>query len=105
MSISTGIRVQSLDRVAADEARVVGGAAGDDHDPAERAGEVLVELELAQVDRVDVGQAVGDRLGDRVGLLVDLLHHEGRVAALLGGVLVPGDLLDLALDAARRRRR
>ena len=48
-------------------------------------------------------RAVGDRLGDRVGLLVDLLEHERLVAALLGGLLVPVDLLDLALDSARRR--
>ena len=36
-----------------------------------------------------VGKAVADRLGDGVGLLVDLLEHEGLVAALLGRVGVP----------------
>ena len=46
---------------------------------------------------VVAGHAVGDGLRDRVRLLVDLLEHEGLVAALLGGVLVPVDLLDLAL--------
>ena len=63
-----------------------------------RVGELVVELELGEVDAVERREPVGDRLGDGVGLLVDLLHHEGRVAALLGRVLVPGDLLDLALD-------
>ena len=48
--------------------------------------------------RVVVREPVGDRLRDRVGLLVDLLQHEGRVAGLLGGLLVPRDLLDLAGD-------
>ena len=86
-----------LHGVAADEARVVGGAAGDDHDPPQRLRVLGGQLELAQVDRVDLRQPVGDRLGDRVGLLVDLLEHEGGVAAPLGLVLVPGDLLDLAL--------
>ena len=45
-------------------------------------------------------QAVGQRLGHGVGLLVDLLEHEGLVAALLGGLVVPVDLVDLALDRA-----
>ena len=44
--------------------------------------------------------AVGDRLGDGVGLLVDLLEHERLVAALLGGLLVPVDVRDLALESA-----
>ena len=87
-----------LDRVAADEPGVVAGAAGDDHDPADAGDQLRRELELGEVDGVERGQAVGDRLGDRVGLLVDLLQHEGRVAALLGRVLVPGDLEHVALD-------
>ncbi len=94
-----------LDRVAADEAGVVAGAAGDDDHAAQLGGALLGVVELAEIDGVDVREAVGDRLGDRVGLLVDLLHHEGRVAAPLGRLLVPGDLLDLALERRRRRRR
>ena len=39
-----------------------------------------------------LAQPVGDRLGHGVRLLVDLLEHEGLVAALLGGLLVPVDL-------------
>ena len=37
------------------------------------------------------------RVGDGVRLVVDLLLHEGRVAALLGGRGVPRDLVRLAL--------
>ena len=77
---------------------MVGGAAGDDHDPPQAAQEVVVELDLGEVDALVAGQAVGDRFGDRVGLFVDLLQHEGLVAALLGGGLVPVDLLGRALD-------
>ena len=85
-----------LDRVAADQARVVGGAAGDDDDPLDAAQQLVVEL--GQVHAVGADRAVGDRLGDRVGLLVDLLEHERLVAALLGGVGVPVDLVRLALE-------
>ena len=67
--------------------------------------ELGIDVELGEIDAVGVRQAVGDRLGDGVGLLVDLLAHEGRVAALLGGVLVPVDLVGLALDRRRRRPR
>ena len=58
----------------------------------------LVERGLGEVDAVGAHRAVGDRLGDGVGLLVDLLEHERLVAALDGGVLVPVDGRDLALD-------
>ena len=78
---------------------MVGGAAGDDHDPAHVAQELVGDADVAELDALGV-QAVGQRLGDRVGLLVDLLEHEGLVAALLGGLVVPLDLLDLALDRA-----
>ena len=91
-----------LDRVAADQARVVGGAAGDDDDALDAAQQLVVEL--GEVHAVRADGAVGDRLGDGVGLLVDLLEHEGLVAALLGGVGVPVDLVRLALERARRRR-
>ena len=82
---------------------MVAGAAGDDHDPPSR-GQVVGQLELGEVDALGARQAVGDRLGHRVGLLVDLLQHEGLVAALLGRVLVPVDLLGVALDRRPRRR-
>ena len=85
-----------LDRVAADQARVVRGAAGDDDDARHAAQQVVVEL--GQIHAVRADRAVGDRLGDGVGLLVDLLEHERLVAALLGGVGVPVDLVGLALE-------
>ena len=47
-----------------------------------------------------MGEAVEHGVGHGVGLLVDLLEHEGLEAGLLGGLLVPVDLLDLALDGA-----
>ena len=47
-----------------------------------------------------VAHAVADRLGDRVGLLVDLLQHERLEAALLGALVVPVELDELALDRA-----
>ena len=88
-----------LERVAADQAGVVGGAAGDDDDAAAVAQEGVVDrAEAVEVDAVGPDRAVGDRLGDGVRLLVDLLEHEGLVAALLGGLLVPVDLVDRALD-------
>ena len=77
---------------------MVGGAAGDDHDPPQAAQEVVVQLDLGEVDALVAGKPVGDRFRDRVRLFVDLLQHEGLVAALLGRVLVPGDLFGVALD-------
>jgi hypothetical protein len=78
---------------------VVARAAGDDDDPLDVAQQGLVEgADVVEVDAVGAHGAVGDRLGHRVGLLVDLLEHEGLEAALLGGLLVPVDLDDLALE-------
>ena len=59
---------------------------------------VVDRAEPVEVDAVGADRAVGDRLGDGVGLLVDLLEHEGLVAALLGHLLAPVDLVDRALD-------
>ena len=88
-----------LERVAADQAGVVRGAAGDDDDPVAVAQEGVVDrAEVAEVDAVLADGAVGDRLRDGVRLLVDLLEHERLVAALLGDLLAPVDLVDLALD-------
>ena len=85
---------------------MVGGAAGDDDDALDVAQQLLVERGLlGEVHAVGAHGAVGDRLGDGVGLLVDLLEHEGLVAALLGGLLVPVDLDDVAIqDVALRRQ-
>ena len=90
-----------LDRVPADDAGVVGGAAGDDHDPAQVAQLLLGHAEALEHE-VAVADAVADRLGDALGLLVDLLEHERLVAGALGGVVVPVDLDDLVLDGLAR---
>ena len=83
-----------LEDVAADDSGVVGGAAGDDHDPAQ-----VADLELGQAERLEhqlvAANAIADRLGHGLGLLEDLLEHERLVAALLGALLVPVDLLPL----------
>src|SRR6476646_4271285 len=86
-----------LEQVAANEAGVVRRPAGQEDDPGEPADLVFcqvqpVELELAVVE------PLADRLGDGVRLLPDLLEHERVVALLLGRLLVPLDLLHLALD-------
>jgi hypothetical protein len=83
-----------LEDVPADDAGVVGGAAGDDHDSPQ-----VPDLELGHPERLEhqlvAADAVADRLGHGVGLLEDLLQHERLVAALLGALLVPVDLLPL----------
>ena len=88
-----------LDRVAPDQPGVIGGPAGDDHDPPDAPQELVVDRpEVAEVDPVGPGGALAERLGDRVGLLVDLLEHERLIALLLGRLGVPVDLHDLALQ-------
>ena len=77
---------------------MVGGAAGDDEDAPQAAQKVVAEVDLGEVDLAVVAQPAGERVGERLRLLVDLLEHEGLVAALLGGVGVPGDLALLALE-------
>jgi hypothetical protein len=77
---------------------VVGGAAGDDHDPFQVAQVAVVEGDVGEIDSLVARQAVGQGLGDGVGLFVDLLQHEGLEAALLGGVGVPAHLFGSALD-------
>ena len=86
-----------FDRVAADEAGVVGGPAGDDHDAPDVLEELVRDAEVLELDAVRAEPA-GERLRHRVGLLVDLLEHERVVATLLGLVLVPVDLVDLTLE-------
>ena len=78
---------------------MVGGAAGENDDPAQVA-ELLVGQAEALEHEVSVADTVAERLLDRVRLLVDLLQHESLVAGLLGRLLVPVDLERLALDLA-----
>ena len=92
-----------LDRVPRDDAGVVRGAAGDDHDAAQVAQLVLGHAEAVEHE-VAVADAVADRLGDAFGLLVDLLQHERLVPGALGGGVVPVDLDHVVLDRLAGRR-
>ncbi len=85
-----------LDHVAADDAGVVRRAAGEDDDPAQLAQLLVGHPEPFELEPAAPG-AVADRLAQRVGLLVDLLQHEGLVAALLGALVVPVEH-DLVVD-------
>ena len=58
---------------------------------------VVGDADVAELHGV-ARHAVEDRLRHGVRLLVDLLEHEGLVAALLGGGVVPVDVGDLALE-------
>ena len=86
-----------LEHVPGDDARVVGGAAGEQDDPAQVAQLLVGEPEALELE-LAVADAVADRLGDGLGLLVDLLEHERLVAALLGALVVPVELDELVLD-------
>ena len=93
-----------LDEVAAGDARVVGGAARDEHDALQ-----LLQLLVRHSETLEhepaVAHAVADRLGDGFGLLVDLLEHERLVAALLGALVVPVELDGLVVDDLAVRHR
>ena len=81
-----------LDQVAADHARVVRGAAGGDRDAVD-AEQLLVGRGPRSSTTSPPCEALADRLAHRLGLLVDLLEHERLVAALLGGGVVPVDVV------------
>src|SRR5664279_721934 len=100
-----------FDDVATDDAGVVRGARGDDHDAPQ-----VAHLHLRQAERLEhqlvAADAISDRLAHRLRLLVDLLQHEGLVAALFGFFVVPVELfhlgmldLDAVLDEADGGRR
>jgi hypothetical protein len=85
-----------LDDVPADDAGVVRGAGGDDHDAAQ-----VAHFHLGEAERLEhqlmAAHAVADRLAHSFGLLVDLLQHERLVTALLGFLVVPVELLHLGM--------
>ena len=86
-----------LDGVLGDHAGVGRGAAGDDDHLVDRAQVLLGDPQLVQ-DQAAVSSVRPSRVSaDRVRLVVDLLLHEGVVAALLGGGGVPVDVVVLAL--------
>ena len=86
-----------LDRVLADGAGVRGRAAGDDDDALD-AGEQLVESVELGDDHLAVARASEDGVRDRLGLFADLLGHEARPAALVGGRGIPQHFERLDLD-------
>ena len=86
-----------LDRVLGDHAGVGGGAAGDDGDAVDGAQLLLADPHLVEHEPAGVVGAPEQGVGHRVRLVVDLLLHERRVATLLGGGGVPGDLVGLAV--------
>jgi hypothetical protein len=87
-----------LDRVGRDLAGVRGRAACDDDDALDAAQALVAQLgELGDLD-AGLGDAAAHGVLDRVGLLVDLLRHERRPAALVGGLGVPLHLVLRELD-------
>jgi hypothetical protein len=79
---------------------VVARAAGDDDDLLDAADVLVAHGELVEVQQAVLLQAAAEGLPDRRRLLLDLLEHEELVAALLGGVGVPVDVVALAVDDA-----
>ncbi|VWM24241.1 Uncharacterised protein [Collinsella intestinalis] len=61
------------------------------------------EAELIDVELARGSQTPHQRVADHAGLLADLLHHEIRVAALLGRIDIPIDVRDRGLDGAALR--
>ena len=74
-----------------------GGAAGDDDDARDAAEQVVESVEFGNAHDT-VTDATTQRVRDRLGLLGDLLGHERRPAALVGGRGVPGHFEPLDLD-------
>ena len=93
-----------LDRVLRHQARVERRPAGDDEDLVGVPQVLLGQPDLVEDDLAVVGEPAAQGVGDRGRLLGDLLEHEVRVAALLGGGGVPVDVV-LVTGPARRRSR
>ena len=79
-----------LDGVLGQQAGVVGGAAGHDEDLVDGLEVRLGDVRLVEED-APVVEVATEGVADGGGLLVDLLDHEGVVAALLRGGEVPVD--------------
>ncbi len=92
-----------LDRVPPDLRGVGRRACGDEDDPLDP-GEHLVGEHAPEIRQRHeaVASAPEERVRDRLRLLADLLRHEPRPAALVGGARVPGDLVLVALDLLAR---
>ena len=88
--------------VLAEQAGVVGRAAGDDRRPGlSRRGRVPISERSTAPSGVDAAE---ERRAEGGGLLVDLLEHVVLVAAELDGLGVPVHLEGLALDGLARER-
>ena len=87
-----------LDGVLGDVPGVGGGAAGDDDDLVDAAQNGGVDAHLIELELTALIDTAAQGVGHGGGLLVDLLVHEGVVAALDGCGGVPGDLPGLGLD-------
>ncbi len=74
--------------------------------PPDDAQQLVVDPRPSQteVDADTSRRPLADRFRHRVCLLVDLLEHERLVSLLLGGVRIPIDLDDLAVDRRAIRR-
>ena len=94
-----------LDRVLRDLPGVCGGAAGDDDDLVHGLEHVLVDVHLVERQAALGVEAAEQRIGHGLRLIVDLLVHEGREAALLRRGGVPVDLELLTLDEVALRIR
>jgi hypothetical protein len=77
-----------LDGVLSEHPGVSGGAAGEDDDAIDLGEDIAHRVELGDRDGAVV-DAAQQSLADRLRLLADLLLHEARPAALLGGGGVP----------------
>ena len=86
-----------LDRVLRHLPGVRRRPAGYDDDLVDAAQDRLVDAQLVEDQPARLVGAAEQGVRDGVRLLVDLLGHEARVAALLGGRGVPGDLVMLAV--------
>jgi hypothetical protein len=87
-----------LDGVLADEPGVVRRTAGEDDDAVDADEELVEALELRDRDAT-ILDAPANGVRDGLGLLRDLLRHEARPAALVGGGGVPRHLEGLGFHA------
>ncbi len=92
----------ALDRVLGDHPGVAGGAAGDDDDLVHLGEHGLVDAHLVQDQTTLQVRAGPEGVRHGLRLLVDLLGHEGGVAALLRGGGVPRHGEGAALDRCAR---
>ena len=90
-----------LEKIFANESRVVAGAAGGEDEALGPAELLAVEIQAAEVRAgVLIGQPPAHGIFERLGLLVNLFEHVMFELALVGIACVPVDLLHAGFDAA-----